>query len=274
MSSIQKTERWHRTCIKQSHMPPSAFFQTNFRFRSLFAIVSALFLSFTSVAVQKVTLAWQPSATPGVIGYNIYFGLASGQYSSKVTVTNETTGTVTGLIEGSTYYFAVTVFTASGQSLPSNEVAYVVPGVFLKSARTTLGGLPNGLAITSTGAIPFSWVLESTDDFKTWKPVAGGSNSMVNVTVAISAVPRQLYRVRNGSYSAAPIRLAIAKTSPPGAPVTFTISSSRVAQYPWVLESTADFKTWTPVMQGSMSQVQAVVSPNGSSHCCFRLKSQ
>jgi hypothetical protein len=256
-------------------MLPGAFFLSNSRFRSLCAIVAALFFTLTSVAVQKVTLAWQPSATPGVVGYNIYFGLVSGQYISKVTVTNGSSGTVTGLTEGLTYYFTVTVFTASGESLPSNEVAYVVPGVFLKSARTTLGGLPNGLAITSTGVVPFSWVLESSDNFMTWKPVAGGSNSTVNVTVAMSPVPRRLYRLRNGSYSAPPIRLAIAKTSAPGTAVRFTITSSRVVPYPWVLESTSDFKTWKPVLLGtSMSQVQAVVSPNGAPIAYFRLTSQ
>jgi hypothetical protein len=55
-------------------------------------------------------------------------GLSSGNYTQTIGVGNATAVTVTNLISGSTYYFAVTAYNAAGvDSLYSNEVSYTVP---------------------------------------------------------------------------------------------------------------------------------------------------
>ena len=59
-------------------------------------------------AQSSVTLAWDPSPDPGVIGYKVYDGLASRAYTFTNNVGNATNTTLTMLLPGTTYYFAVT----------------------------------------------------------------------------------------------------------------------------------------------------------------------
>ena len=79
-------------------------------------------------AAGSVTLAWDPSADPTVTGYNVYYGGASGTYTNEICAGNATNVTISGLVQGATYYFAATTFAASGMESPfSSEVSYFVP---------------------------------------------------------------------------------------------------------------------------------------------------
>jgi hypothetical protein len=92
--------------------------------------VSGLFSLPVSVfAVQSVTLGWQPSPTPNVRGYHIYYGTTSHDYGNQITVPgNATSATIWGLVGGQTYYFAANSFTnAQSQSALSPELAYTLP---------------------------------------------------------------------------------------------------------------------------------------------------
>jgi hypothetical protein len=162
----------------------------------LFGVVIAL-LPLSGSAAQKVVLAWQPSPDPNVAGYSVYYGLASGAYSGKVSVTNSTSATISGLTEGLTYFFAVTAFTSSGvESLPSNEVSYVVPGVRLTIKPTHLPGFSQAFNVASTGVVPYPWVLEATENFKSWRALFRGTNSAVNVTVFTVNTPALFFRLK------------------------------------------------------------------------------
>jgi hypothetical protein len=55
-------------------------------------------------------------------------GLSSGNYTQTTGVGSATSVTVTNLISGSTYYFAVTAYNAAEVDSPySNEVSFKVP---------------------------------------------------------------------------------------------------------------------------------------------------
>jgi hypothetical protein len=99
-----------------------------YSFRSLHTLTILLFLlCFGSrLMAADISLAWDPSVTPGIVGYKVYYGHSSGVYGTPVTIGNQTTYTVTGLTSG-TYYFAVTAFDASGnESDFSNEISQVI----------------------------------------------------------------------------------------------------------------------------------------------------
>ncbi len=86
----------------------------------------ALFhIPFISYAAQ-VTLAWDPSEGT-VDGYIMHYGKASGEYDYSVNVGNFITCIISGLQEGTKYYFAVTAYNDIGDSDYSNEVAYTTP---------------------------------------------------------------------------------------------------------------------------------------------------
>ena len=93
-------------------------------------LCSALVLVFPLpvLASQSITLAWNPSPDKSVASYNIYYGKASGSYSSVVSATNASSITISGLVIGTTYYFAATSVDAVGdESGFSNETSYKVP---------------------------------------------------------------------------------------------------------------------------------------------------
>ena len=77
---------------------------------------------------EQITLAWNPSAG-NVGGYRLYYGQASGSYTSPITVGNQTSHTITGLAAGTTYYFAVTAYDSADtmESGYSNEVSATIP---------------------------------------------------------------------------------------------------------------------------------------------------
>ena len=76
-------------------------------------------------AVQ-LTLAWDPSTSPNVGGYVLYYGHASRNYTDSVDVGDQTQYTLTDLETGTTYYFAIVAYdtTQTIRSDFSNEVYY------------------------------------------------------------------------------------------------------------------------------------------------------
>jgi len=80
-------------------------------------------------ANNGVTLAWDLNPDPQVAGYILHWGTASGVYSFTKTVDPSTSSTaVDNLVNGVTYFFALTVFDVSGFEFDtSNEISYTVP---------------------------------------------------------------------------------------------------------------------------------------------------
>jgi hypothetical protein len=86
-----------------------------------------LFLPPSKVWGAQLTLAWDASADPNLVGYKIHYGTASRNYPAVVDAGNRTTCTITNLSAGMAYYFAATGYDASGQeSGYSNEVVYTI----------------------------------------------------------------------------------------------------------------------------------------------------
>jgi hypothetical protein len=95
---------------------------------SLFFSVSFAIMQLSACATGSVTLAWSASTDPNVAGYNVYYGGKCGTYTNKICAGNATNATISGLTEGTTYYFAATTYVASGtNSQLSSEVSYLVP---------------------------------------------------------------------------------------------------------------------------------------------------
>jgi hypothetical protein len=71
-----------------------------------------------------VTLAWDDS-DPNVAGYRLYYGIASRTYPVAIDVGPATSCSVSNLISGTTYFFAVTAYSHFGiESDFSSEIAY------------------------------------------------------------------------------------------------------------------------------------------------------
>ena len=57
------------------------------------------------LASQSVVLAWAPSISGNVVGYRIYYGLASGNYSGFVMVGKTNRAAISGLANRSNLLF-------------------------------------------------------------------------------------------------------------------------------------------------------------------------
>jgi uncharacterized membrane protein YeiH len=76
-----------------------------------------------AVATAQVTLAWNANVDPSVAGYKLYYGNTSRTYGAPVDVGKVTQYTFTGIVEGKTYYFAVTAYdTNRNESAFSTEL--------------------------------------------------------------------------------------------------------------------------------------------------------
>jgi hypothetical protein len=153
----------------------------------------------TSVqAAGSVTLAWNRSSDTNVAGYNVYYGGASGAYTNEISAGSATNATISGLVQGTTYYFAATTYSSLGvESSFSSEVSYTVPippGVQLRVKPT------RQFTLTVTGTIGHTYNIQATQDFKTWTvigTVTVGVSGSVNFTDTNAAsFSRRFYRTR------------------------------------------------------------------------------
>lgn len=117
---------------------------------------------------QSVTLAWDPNSETDLAGYIVYWGSASRNYTNAVNVGNVTTNTVSGLMDGVSYYFAVTAYNTNGlESDFSDEVSYGAP-----SYPVTVVTLPPLLS-------PSNVVLRGTSSIAgtAWFELSAGTNA-------------------------------------------------------------------------------------------------
>ncbi len=78
------------------------------------------------IANGQVVLSWDHDGDPDLAGFKIYYGVASSYYTESVLVASAAarTAAVTGLDNGTLYYFAATAYDTDGnESGYSNEVS-------------------------------------------------------------------------------------------------------------------------------------------------------
>ena len=107
------------------------YFLTKIRtlyFLPLLIIYALCSLQLPFAYAATVTVAWDKSPETDVIGYNFHYGEYSHNYQYTVDVDNNTSCSISGLAEGTTYYFAVTAYNDKGlESSYSEELAHTIP---------------------------------------------------------------------------------------------------------------------------------------------------
>jgi hypothetical protein len=165
-------------------------------------LICLLFLLSGGIAARaqcSVTLAWDLSPDTNVVGYRIYYGVASQVYTNFVDAGNTATNTVSGLVAGVGYFFAVKGYDRGGvESAFSNEIGFTPTA---QAPRVTLaldgGGQPMVQITSPTGQ---SFDIYATRDFSNWVlvgTVAPGSNGWCAFCDAgATNLPARFYRVQ------------------------------------------------------------------------------
>src|SRR5688572_18234488 len=95
----------------------------------------------TPASAATISIVWEPSPSSDVVGYAVYYGHKSGEYSTRIDTANQTIFSLQP-IAGSNYFFVVTAYTSAGlESLPSSEVAYEPNPDFLEITAGNFNGL-------------------------------------------------------------------------------------------------------------------------------------
>jgi hypothetical protein len=127
------------------------------------AVVGLLSSLVQGALAKDVTLAWSPNQESDISGYNLYYG-EQGKAASKLTVAVNS-GSVTGLVEGKTYFFYATAFNSAGlESDPSETITYTVPISSQKQMDYPVAIAGSGMQITSRGTIGQSYAIQATSD--------------------------------------------------------------------------------------------------------------
>ncbi len=118
-------------------------------------VVSILLIATTNVYSSQATLIWTPNTESDLAGYKIHSGPSGRNYDNITNVGDQTSYTVQDLVEGQTYYFALTAYDSfNNESDYSTELVYTVPILDLTAPST-----PTSFQTTiiSTSQINLSW---------------------------------------------------------------------------------------------------------------------
>ena len=147
---------------------------------------------------HSVTLAWNPSPDSNVAGYHVYYGTASHSYTNMVSVGLTATATISGLVEGTTYYFGVTAFNNLGmESGFSNEASYSVPSTH-PMLKLSINSSKQAV-LRVAGLLGHAYEIQATQDFTNWNVIGvvtldlGASFDFIDLTA--TAYPFRFYRL-------------------------------------------------------------------------------
>src|SRR5256886_14109836 len=204
-------------------------------------------------SAAQVTLAWDPNTETDLAGYKLYYGTSSGSYPSSVDVGNLTSYTLSGLLEGRTYYFAATAYDLNvSESGFSNEASKALedvtpPTVSLTAPVTgvTASGtvMVSASATDNVGVVGVQFKLDGVnlgaEDTTNTYSISWNSTLVANGTHTLTAVARD---AAGNLTTSAPVSATVANDTIP--PVISSVSafniSSAAATITWATNEASD----------------------------------
>jgi len=132
-------------------------------------VLTALGLLNSALAVDSVTLAWNPSSSTAVSGYYVYAWEEDAIEPIKIDAGSDSFAAVNGLKEGLSYTFRVTAYNAYGlESQPSAGLPYRVPVPLRMMQPLSNSSAPS----IQFPAAPGRWYeLQASTDLSNWTTI-------------------------------------------------------------------------------------------------------
>ncbi|HXB60115.1 MAG TPA: fibronectin type III domain-containing protein [Candidatus Acidoferrales bacterium] len=163
----------------------------------LTVVVSSPFAVAATNQTASVTLAWTPSVSPSIAGYDVYYGTSSGNYTESVTITNVDEMTIQGLTNGTTYYFAAKTLSSAGAlSGFSAQISYVA-GITsaIPSTITSQLASPSGqFSFSVSGTSGFEYAVEASTNLANWVILGTNTVPFIFVDTNASQFSQRFYR--------------------------------------------------------------------------------
>jgi len=145
----------------------------------------------STFAQVGASLTWTASSDPNVVGYNIYFGGTSQQYTNVVAVGAVTNAVVSNLTEGMPYFFAAKARNAAGQESPfSNEAIFcgvtTTPGTLVQQSVLPTNSSGDQLTFSLASDAPAGACINPTNGVFAWCPSLDFASTTNAVTVLIT----------------------------------------------------------------------------------------
>jgi hypothetical protein len=167
---------------------------------SFFVLVGLFLLPPPGSYAAQVTVAWDPETDPNVAGYKVYYGTASRSYQYNNDAGKNTTSTVSNLQTGTTYYFAVTAYNATGiESGYSAEVPYAATTCqyTLSPTSQSIGasGGPASTGVSTQSGCPWTAVSNALP----WLSIPSTGSGTGSGTVSYSVAANSATTSRSGT---------------------------------------------------------------------------
>jgi Fibronectin type III domain len=149
---------------------------------ALALIFSLTVVTSAPASAASLIVEWDPPTDGVTVGYVLWGGLASGNYTHSIDVGAVTRFHVVGLPEGATFYFAVQAYNASGERSPLSQEVIGTP-----SASTTCRQPPRPPQLTVDvfgSSIRLSWSPSGADPTTGFVLDVGSAPGQTNIASA------------------------------------------------------------------------------------------
>jgi hypothetical protein len=147
-----------------------------------------------SVEAASLNFAWDPVTDADIAYYTVYVGTTSGQYATSINVGNVTTAAVSDLVQGQTYYMAVSASTATTEGPLSSELVFTVnqaPVLNSVGGQPWSSGSPNPSFSVTAGTAFIAQVVATDPDKNSlaYTMVSGPSGASLTAAGLFSWTP-------------------------------------------------------------------------------------
>ena len=148
-------------------------------------------------AAISLNVAWSAVSDTNVVGYKVYYGTVSRQYTNAIVAGNVTHISISGLEAGNTYYFAATSYNAVGwESDYSSEISFTVP--MTNVPLISIVSQPGGFSVSVNGTAASPYVLIASTNLINWVALETNSAPFVFTDTNSVNLSRRFYQVVQG----------------------------------------------------------------------------